>query len=146
MGRHASALFAIALLYGCSTIHRTELPFARAAAPHAAAPLDLSSFWIANGFKQIEGGRELLYPAQRRDVQQTIVACWERWYPGWIVPYSGGLFGREVWEGGKYVAYVYSNGREMEAGEVAENLRLFLSARHPEVTVVGSEKWFVDFR
>lgn len=44
------------------------------------------------------------------------------------------------------MVYVYSNGREMEAAEVAENLRLFLGARHPEVTVVGSEKWFVDFR
>lgn len=149
MGRRIPILFAIVLSCGCSTIHRTELPSVSADTPQDGAPLDLSQFWMSNGFKRVDGGHggcELLYPAQRRDVEQRTVACWERWYPGWIFPYSGGLFGIEVWEGGKYVVYVYSNGRETEAADVAENLRLFLGTQHPDVTVVGTAKWFVDLR
>ena len=51
-----------------------------------------------------------------------------------------------MWEGGKYVIYVHSNGREREATDVAENLRSFLSTRYPDLTVVDSDKRFVDFR
>ena len=143
MSRCIPLLVAIGLFCGCSTIHRTELPSVSADSPQRGAPLDLSQFWTANGFKRVDhgyGGCELFYLAQRRDVEQRTVACWQRWY------YSGGLFGTEVWEGGKYVVYVYSNRREMEAAQVAENLKLFLSAEHPEVKVAGREKWFVDFR
>ncbi len=133
---------AAAFMLGCSTIHRVELQTANVAPPH------LSAFWLANGFEPKDSPCVLLAPALRRDVSQRVDACWERWYRGWwwIIPETGGLYGREVNEDGYFVVYIYSIGRETEATAVADNLRLFLSAHDPDLRVLYSEKHFVDVR
>jgi hypothetical protein len=51
-----------------------------------------------------------------------------------------------VWEDGRYVIYVHSGGRERESADLAKNLKSFLSARHPDLTVVSSDKRFLDLR
>jgi len=107
---------------------------------------DLSTFWLANGFERMPVPCILLSPAERRDTSQELVSCWERWYRGRLTQFSGALFARELWEGGVFVVYIYSNHRELEASAVVENLELYLGSQFPEVEVRYDEKWFVDTR
>lgn len=49
-------------------------------------------------------------------------------------------------EDSTYAVYIYSNDREGEASEVAENLKRFLAASAPPLRAASSRKWFIDFR
>ena len=146
-----TVLASLAGLCGCATVHRTEVPVTAGAHPEPSCPPDLSHFWLANGFERQErgcaGATPLIAPAQRSDVAQETVACWQHTYPGWLFfPASGSVFGREVVEGGSYAVYVYSIGRESEATHLAATLRSFLAVECPNVSILATDRRFVDFR
>jgi hypothetical protein len=132
----------------CSPFYRIPIPeSATADAPRSKDGKceNLAPFWRANGFRQ--SSKAFSFGSVPRCTAGAVaLATWEKWYEGLVFPYSGNVTATEASQGGQCVVYIYPLSRNQEAGEVAENLRRYLSLYHPEAAVKVEKTCFLDLR
>jgi hypothetical protein len=141
------ALLMALLFWGCTPFHRIEVPEDGTDGPRTDSGecRGISEFWRANGFKSF---REPFVFGSAPHAGSTVraTATWVRDYPGWLFPSSGQVWGTEVSDDDKCVVHIYSNRRDGEAADIAENFRRFVISYHPTATVQIETSHFLDLR
>jgi hypothetical protein len=146
--RLIALIFASQLFAGCTTFYSARLSNGSSSTNAQLAPVDLSPFWKANGFKLVDRNDPEQGVQLYQNSNSTIMlSVWQKWFKGVVFTYAGNISGFEDIRDGQYCIQINPlGGHQQEAAKVRDDLREFLVRNYPNLEFTFEEDQVYDPR